>query len=304
MTQAPHDGDGDSSVEQFLADVRMLSARELTRTPLGQLISDFQSLLGSGKMLRSRMAYRLLKASEIDRDDLIGACAAVEMVHAASLLHDDVIDGGMVRRGAPTFWIERGISGAILLGDLLLFKALDLVGRTREDGLWTRALVGFTGEVCEAEAEQELVLRGAESNWDDCVRIARRKTGSLFAFVAYVLGGNDPRLQATLREAGYAVGTAYQLADDVLDAVGSEQTSGKTLGTDLARRKITAMSAAAAQQVDPVEQIQAYCTDSLRALEPWPPFKRAWSEYLDADIRPVVDRLLHSSPSFPQAPAV
>jgi geranylgeranyl pyrophosphate synthase len=303
MTQAPHGKDGDASVEQFLDEVREASAQELARTPLGQLISDFRSLLGSGKMLRSRMAYRLQDVSPVPRPALISACAAVEMVHAASLLHDDVIDGGMVRRGAPTFWIERGISGAILLGDLLLFKALDLVGRTRQDGLWTRALVEFTGEVCEAESEQELVLRGADSSWEDCVRIARRKTGSLFAFVAYVLAGDDERLQATLREAGYMVGTAYQLADDVLDAVGSEQNSGKTLGTDRARNKITAMSAAIADRLDPVEQIEAYCADSLATLRPWPPYRDAWNLYLEADIRPALARLLRS-PSVGRAPAV
>ena len=231
------------SLDAFLDDVRAEMADELSHTTLGKLISDFSSLLGTGKMLRSRMAFRVGPASGIPRDQLVRACAAVEMVHAASLLHDDVIDGGMVRRGAPTFWIERGISGAILLGDLLLFKSLDITGRTRADGRWTRMLVKCTGEVCEAESEQELVLRGADSTWENCVRIARRKTGALFAFIGYALAGDDPKLQEVLLESGYAVGTAYQLADDVLDATGSEADSGKTLGTDQARSKTTAASA-------------------------------------------------------------
>lgn len=293
MSQQPHDPPGDPSLEAFLAQVRQTTAHELAATPLGQLISDFRSLLGTGKMLRSRMAYRLNGACPVDTEDLVRACAAVEMVHAASLLHDDVIDGGMVRRGAPTFWIERGISGAILLGDLMLFKALDLTGRTRADGRWTRALVEFTGEVCEAEAEQELVLRGADSTWQDCVRIARRKTGSLFAFVATVLGGDDETLRTTLREAGYSVGTAYQLADDVLDTVGSEEASGKTLGTDRARRKITAVSAAGAGH-DPLEEIQELCNSSLSRLTPWPEIHQAWARYLEADIQPTLDQLVRA----------
>lgn len=291
-----------SSLDAFLEDVRAEMADELSHTTLGKLISDFSSLLGTGKMLRSRMAFRVGPTSGIPRDQLVRACAAVEMVHAASLLHDDVIDGGMVRRGAPAFWIERGISGAILLGDLLLFKALDITGRIRADGGWTRMLVKCTGEVCEAESEQELVLRGAESTWNNCVRIARGKTGALFAFIAYALAGDDPALQKVLLESGYSVGTAYQLADDVLDATGTEQDSGKTLGTDQARKKTTAVSALAGRDIDPAARIEAYCQSSLDALKPWPEIHQAWETYLDRDIRPTVAQFVPSP--VDQAPAV
>ena len=280
-------------LETFLGDVKAVMAGALAETPLHHLISDFDTLLATGKMLRSRMAYRVGPVSGIPRCDLVRGCAAVEMVHAASLLHDDVIDGGIVRRGAPTFWRERGIAGAILLGDLLLFKALDITCTTRPDGRWTSRLVRLTGQVCEAESEQELVLRGAESSWAGCVNIARRKTGALFAFVGYTLGNGDEQLQAALEASGYAVGTAYQLADDILDAIGTEESSGKTLGTDAARQKITAASAVEhALDIDPAAEIQAFCRESEDRLQRWPAVRRAWSAYLDWDIRPAIDAIL------------
>lgn len=284
----------DDGVDRFLAAVRGKMADALAATPLGKLISDFGSLLGTGKMLRSRLAYRLKFVSVVPVEHLVDACAAVEMVHAASLLHDDVIDGGMVRRGAPTFWLERGISGAILLGDLLLFKALDITCKVPNNVNWTPKLVHYTGEVCEAESEQELILRNSDAQWHDCVRIARRKTGALFAFVGYAVANGDTGLADALQEAGYAIGTAYQLADDILDATGSEADSGKTLGTDEARRKTTAVSAAQMWGGDPVGRIEAMCAHSLHVLQPWPDVQEAWRHYLDADIHPALDRNLRN----------
>ena len=287
----------EGELEAFLHGVKEVMVQSLAATPLQHLISDFDSLLGTGKMLRSRMAYRVGPVSGIPMRDLVCGCAAVELIHAASLLHDDVIDGGIVRRGAPTFWRERGISGAILLGDLLLFKALDITCTARPDGKWTSRLVKLTGEVCEAESEQELVLRGEDSGWEDCVSIARRKTGALFAFVGYALGNGDEQLQAVLQAGGYAVGTAYQLADDILDATGSEEISGKTLGTDAARHKTTAVSASRHNlAVNPVASIEAFCLQSQKDLRPWPAVEEAWGEYLEFDIRPAIDQILQAVP--------
>ena len=219
------------------------------------------------------------------------ASAAVELIHAASLLHDDVIDGGLIRRGLPTFWTEKGIPGAILVGDLMLFKALDLVLQV-DNGQLLAAIIKLTGEVCDAESEQELLLRGRTPTWENCVAISRRKTGALFAFSAYACGGQDLALAATLRESGYAVGSAYQLADDILDVNGSEAEAGKTLGTDEARLKTTAVSASAITGVDPIGYIESLCTEAELALEPWPRIRAAWNVFMDEDMRPALDRNL------------
>jgi geranylgeranyl pyrophosphate synthase len=286
---APHSGD--ASLLDALAGVRQVMAASLAGTPLHFIVTDYEGLMGNGKMLRARLAFRVGPATGVPYRTLLNASAAVEMIHAASLLHDDVIDGGYLRRGAPSFWVERGIPGAILLGDLLLFKALDLICAVEEGRLMPR-LVQLTGEVCEAEAEQELVLRGTPSGWEQCVSIARRKTGALFAFIGYVCGAGDDLLARALQESGYKAGTAYQLADDILDATGDPDAVGKTLGSDEARAKTTAAKAAARDRTDPVEAIENLCADSTRALRPWPAVQQAWDAYMAGDFRPTVDQHL------------
>ena len=281
-----------TAIADQLGAVRRLMADVLGETVLHKLIPDCQALLNNGKMLRSRLLLRVGTAIDIPLPTLYHAAAAVELIHAASLLHDDVIDGGFLRRNLPTFWVEKGVPGAILVGDLMLFKGLDLVGRV-EDGRLMPILVRLTGEVCDAESEQELVLRGKTAMWEHCIRIARRKTGALFAFAATVCGGTDPVLCATLRDAGYAVGTAYQLADDMLDVNGDETASGKTLGTDLARAKTTAATAWDGP-TDAATYADMLCRQAGESLAPWPATQAAWNLFNDVDLRPALARFLES----------
>ena len=285
-------GDAEHSILTHLEEVKQWMVRSLAETPLAFLTRDYSQLFGSGKMLRSRMIFRIGPASRIDPNTLIGAAAAVEMIHSASLLHDDVIDGGYLRRGAPAFWVDRGVSGAILLGDLLLFKAMELV-MGLENGRLIPPLVKLTGAMCEAESEQELVLRGTPSRWEDCVRIARLKTGSLFAFAGHACGGTDAALCEKLQEAGFLIGTAYQLADDILDANGDPGTSDKTLGSDRARLKTTAATALLNSNIsNPISFIDNLLEQAGTSLSAWPHVKQAWDMYLDLDIRPALHKNL------------
>ncbi len=263
----------------------------LAATALRALADSAPGLIGQGKMLRARLALRVGPATGAAPIDTVRAAAAVELTHAASLLHDDVIDGGVLRRGAPAFWVEKGVSGAILLGDLLLFKALELVAAV-DPATLLPALVRLTGEVCEAETEQELLLRGAPAGWEQCLRIARRKTGPLFAFAALAGAGADPRLARALEASGYEVGTAYQLADDLLDVAGDPALAGKTLGSDSARAKVTAAAAALNEPVDPPAVIRELCAISAARLVEWPAVQSAWQAYLDLDLRPAIDHNL------------
>jgi len=284
----------DSLMEQHLDEVRKLMAGCLAETPLHSALADCKNLFGTGKMLRARLTLRVGPASGADYSSLLRAAAAVELIHAASLLHDDVIDGGFLRRGAPSFWVEKGIPAAILLGDLLLFKALELVSPV-ENGRLLPVIIKLTGEVCEAESEQELVTRGKTAEWSDCVSIARRKTGGLFAFAAHAAGGRDEDLCAALQESGYLAGTAYQLADDMLDASGDAETAGKTLGRDEARDKTTAVRVRLPADVDPVQTIQELLNTARAALAPWPDIASAWDLYTTRDLRPALSRCLRVS---------
>jgi octaprenyl-diphosphate synthase len=288
MKSAPQSPD---PIAPALAEVQELMAQALASTPLRFLVNEYKGLTGNGKMLRARLGFRVGPAAGTAHRTLLHAAAAVEMIHAASLLHDDVIDGGYLRRGSPTFWVERGVPGAILLGDLLLFKALDLICSV-ENGRLTHSLVRLTGQVCEAETEQELVLRGATPNWDRCVSVARRKTGALFAFMAAACGGPDETLSRTLLECGYKVGTAYQLADDILDATGDAEAAGKSLGTDQARAKMTAVTALQTDNVDPIAYIERLCDSAEQDLAAWPAIRPAWEQYMADDLRPAVNKNL------------
>jgi geranylgeranyl pyrophosphate synthase len=281
----------DHLLEQHLDEVRKLMAGSLAETPLHSALADCKNLFGTGKMLRSQLTLRVGPAAGVACSTILRAAAAVELIHAASLLHDDVIDGGFLRRGAPAFWVDRGIPAAILLGDLLLFKALELVTPV-ENGRLLPVIIKLTGEVCEAESEQELVTRGKLADWETCVNVARRKTGALFAFAAHACGGDDPALREILQEAGYAIGTAYQLADDILDANGNPESAGKTLGRDEAREKNTAARARIPNNTAPAQFIDRLCNQASDSLAPWPAVQKAWAVYMSRDMKPALDHNL------------
>ncbi len=264
-------------------------ANTLLQTRVKDLVEDSGSLIGlGGKMLRSRLAYRVGRANGIDNDLLVYGAAAVEMIHTASLLHDDVIDGGVLRRGMPTFWVEKGAAGAILVGDLLLFKAIDLICQVA-DGRYTHDLVKLTGEVCEAESEQELLFDDSQSKLELCQSIARRKTGALFAFVALIAGDGDEHRKEVLRESGYLLGTVYQLADDILDTRDQEGSSGKTLGTDAARGIV---SAALLKDVDLEAHLDVLIEQAVKTVNGDKQSASGLRAYIDEDLRPALNALL------------
>jgi len=261
----------------------------LRDTNLARLLPANRSLLVSGKMLRSRLVLSIGNANGVNEKVLVNAAAAVDIIHGASLLHDDVIDGGILRRGAPTFWKKYGVNGAILFGDLLVFKGLNLLMEVNRQDL-LEEMINMSTHVCRSEVEQELILRGKPGTWAECEQIARSKTGSLFAFAA-VAGGDGSRTQAdALREAGFILGTAYQLADDLLDASGNEAVSGKTLGTDNRRGKTTAISATRNAPTDATAYIFSLLDASAAALNPWSHLFEAWNNFLAVSMKPVLQK--------------
>lgn len=280
--------DKTEDLQTHLHQVKSLILQTLEETSLRSLVKDSGSLVGlGGKMLRSRLVYHLGKSTGTDPRLMVYGSAAVEMIHTASLLHDDVIDGGVLRRGMPTFWVEKGPAGAILLGDLLLFKAIDLICRVA-GGRYTHDLVKLTGEVCEAESEQELMLDSSDSQLEICQSIARRKTGALFAFAAMLAGKGDAQRTASLKEAGYLLGTVYQLADDILDTR-SDKGCGKTLGTDAARGIV---SAAHLDEDQLRAHLETLKIQALQILNGDGEALRGIQAYISEDLQPAIDKLL------------
>ncbi len=279
-------------LEPNLAEVAACIAEALSRTPLSALPGGVPEEFSGGKMLRSRLVLRMAPACGAAPSSARRAAAAVELVHAASLLHDDVIDGGYLRRAAPAFWVRHGVQAAILVGDLLLCEAGRLL-EAPEEGERLRELIARTRDVCRAEVEQELFLRGAAADWDTALRLARQKTGALFAFCAAAAcrpGSPQDALRSALREAGYRAGTAYQLTDDFLDAMGDRNEADKTLGLDGARRKVTAVAAAEPEDIEgAVNRLEQ---EAKALLAPFPDASNAWHTYWTSDLRPVLDRHL------------
>lgn len=283
-----------TTCEALLDAVRDRLKASLHATSLGAAHPEITDLVGNGKMLRSRLAYHLGHATGASPGRMLRAAAAIELIHGASLLHDDVIDGASLRRGASAFWVAAGTSGAILLGDLFYCRAILVAGDAGDHAL-ARLLVEKAGEMCDAESRQELLYRGTEPTWDRCLEIARDKTGSLFAFVAAACGGPDAACVAACEASGYDVGTAYQLADDLLDASGDTALSGKTLGTDAGRDKITAVTAMAdAPQGDPAAEVWGLLDRSLERLAPWPRVRDCWAALIDSELRPAMARFAHA----------
>ncbi len=242
-------------------------------------VKAIRDCLQPGKMLRTRLALALLPKPPADLDPIIRVCAATELIHTATLFHDDVIDGASLRRGQPPLWEQVGATGAILMGDLFFSAALDMLLQS-DDLYHGRSFVRKVREVCTTEASHELVLRGKMVDVATSIRIARGKTGALFAFAAEACG-DTPEKRAALEEAGYLVGTAYQLADDLIDEAGDERVVGKTLGTDRKRRKYTLMQAPGATEQGVLQQIQALCEQAVAQLHEWPELAQSLTTYIN-----------------------
>lgn len=273
--------------DNLLRDVWRIVRDALEGTSLRGHVARFGSTVGGGKMLRARLILRVGPAAGVEPGTLCRTAAAVEMLHAASLLHDDILDGGTLRRGAPTLWVSEGTKSAVILGDLLVSLAVEVVHDVLPSHL--SMLTATLREMCDAEAEQEFIAAdAAEASWQRCVSIAGRKTGSLFGFAAACVGGTDEDLVHALRRAGYALGTAYQLADDLLDASGCECGGGKSLGADVATGKLTAATATPPDGRDAHDVIESLLRKAEEELANWPGVREVWRDYVRDVMRPQI----------------
>jgi len=171
----------------------------------------------------------------------VTAAVIIEMVHLATLVHDDVMDEADIRRGNPTLAAKWGNEIAVLFGDCLFAQALKLASSFPTTEV-CRAVSLATNTVCSGEILQTQQRRNFEAARKDYFRVIGMKTGELFTLscdLAAFLSGAKPEERAALCEFGAAVGTAYQIYDDCVDLFSTETEAGKTLGTDLAKGKLT-----------------------------------------------------------------
>jgi len=212
------------------------------------------TLAAGGKRLRPMLV--LLCAGEAGGENQVRSAAAIELVHMATLVHDDVLDDAPLRRGSPTIFATGGRPRAIGTGDLLLARAFALLGaagQAREVALLATASVALArGELAQRQDAFNLDLE-EERYLARC----RLKTASLFE-CACQLGHDDERL----RRFGADVGLAFQLLDDVLDVSGPPERTGKARGTDLLDGTVTLPLIEAARSELTLREVD------LRALDP------------------------------------
>src|ERR1043166_7810099 len=244
---------------------------------MGEQISAFETdlaayaayaLSAQGKQLRPALVGLSANATGKIQDNHVTVAVIIEMVHLATLVHDDVMDEATIRRGRPTLAVNSGNEISVLLGDCLFAKALKLAASFPTTEV-CRAVSTSTDTVCEGEILQTLRKGNARGTRADYLKVLAMKTGELFALAcdmgAY-LSGAPARERDALRSFGLALGTAYQIYDDCLDVFGTEGAAGKSLGTDLAKGKVTLPALVLLEQSD--ANIRAKLTALLTNYEP------------------------------------
>jgi len=194
-----------------------------------------------GKMLRPALVLLCGKLISEIRPEHIDFAVIVELIHRASLLHDDVIDKAQLRRGQPSANNLWGNTAAVLLGDFLLSRAFALGASSQLNGIG-EILCQTAQALCVGELKQNLLKGSWSLTEHDYFRIIEAKTAALFRcsceLGAMASGASEEQIRA-LSEFGFQYGLAFQIADDLRDILSTEKQEGKTLGTDLLEKKLT-----------------------------------------------------------------
>ncbi len=199
------------------------------------------ALTNQGKQLRSALVALSGGVFGVAGDSHVTVAVIIEMVHLATLVHDDITDDAAMRRRQPTLTAQWGPTISVLTGDCLFANALRLAAEFPTTAI-CRAVAEATQEVCTGEIIQTRFAGNLELTRDQYFKILRMKTGELFALSCQLGGqvsGATLEQQCALRQFGLDLGIAYQIYDDCLDLFSTEAMTGKSLGADLAHGKLT-----------------------------------------------------------------
>jgi len=228
-------------IKEQLAEVEKILREELSsETPWVDQLLEHSWLLGGKRM---RPAFVLLSAGCLGaiEQPAIQMGAALEMVHTATLVHDDILDEADTRRHEPTANSKWGNKVGVLLGDYLFTHSFH-VASFSESTAAVRMLASSSNRVCEGEMRQNNWRGNFELSESDYTQMISDKTAELTACasgVGALLGGGTAEQVEAFRNYGLNIGIAFQIVDDLLDVAGQADTVGKTLGTDLLNQKPT-----------------------------------------------------------------
>jgi|GEM_PF-854892 len=192
-----------------------------------------------GKMLRPLFTFSLAQTLGLDSksENVLNVAAGLEILHTASLVHDDIIDNGEIRRGQATVNKKWGIGEATLLGDWLLAKSFELMTRTRNFEL-IHAMTLLTSELTEGQFLENESNQNQEYPEEVYLQMIDLKTSSMFrwagGFVSYLkAGASDQKLTEQMKHLGTSFGAAFQVVDDLIDLLQKEEEAQKTTQLDL-----------------------------------------------------------------------
>lgn len=216
-------------VEARLA--QLLGSREPLLTDISTYLID-----SGGKRVRPAVTILIFRACGGGQalDDIVDVATALELIHSATLLHDDIIDNSAVRRGKASAFHKYGLANTLVTGDFVFSRAFQLCARFEEK------LINWAAEACISLTEGEIMQGRFRNNpavtLNDYLEIISRKTACIFqqgARTAAYLAQAPEQLVEAMAECGFNVGMTFQIVDDLLDVVGSESRVGKPIGIDL-----------------------------------------------------------------------
>jgi octaprenyl-diphosphate synthase len=220
-------------------------------TAIGQYLQS-----AGGKRLRPAMVLLASKMVGVGTSSAVQLGAVVEMIHAATLVHDDVIDAAQTRRGRPSTNVKWGNHTCVLAGDWLYMQAFQIALRERNFQILD-LLISLTQMMVEGELLQLERIGKIDISEADCMELVDRKTACLFSVCARlgaISASGDTHTQERLAEYAWNLGMAFQLVDDVLDFTAREKTLGKPVGGDLREGKVTLPLVYALERATPAER--------------------------------------------------
>ncbi|WP_138517335.1 polyprenyl synthetase family protein [Rhodoferax bucti] len=228
---------------------RVIAQRLDSGVPLVGSVSQYIISAG-GKRLRPALLLLCCGALGFKGEQRFNMAAVVEFIHTATLLHDDVVDDSDLRRGAPTANARFGNPASVLVGDFLYSRAFQMMVDAQSMRIM-QVLADATNIISEGEVMQLMNMHNAALDEAGYLQVIRSKTAKLFeasARVGAILSGASSEQEEACAEFGQAMGTAFQVIDDVLDYAGDAAVMGKNLGDDLREGKTTLPLIAAMQR--------------------------------------------------------
>ena len=195
-----------------------------------------------GKRLRPAFAFLSAKFYNYSMESVLPLAVALELIHMASLVHDDVVDSAMTRRGVPTVKANWGNRVSMHVGDLIFAKSLIMIAKYQKTPLVAKVLSKISVKMCEGEMQQISSVYQSKQSIKDYLYRVERKTALLIAAscqLGAVACGAPKEIYLPLRRYGHKIGIAFQITDDVLDMCADQEKLGKPVGGDLRQGIIT-----------------------------------------------------------------